>query len=260
MAKFCHKCGNALNDDTAFCGKCGTAVVQETPVAAPVAPVNVEAPVTPVGTYAPEAPVNTYVPETPVDPYAPVAPAKKKLSKKTWITIGAIAGAVVLIIAVMAIFGGALSPQAALDNYVAAMNGDTSKVSKLAPDEYWEYIADQTDMTKDEVLDELKEEILENVEDLREEYGLYLITGKIEDNEKISDSNLKKIASALSRYGIDEDDVKAGKDLKVTLTLTGLLDSEEVSRKIAAIQIGGSWYLIAYSISGNYAAVQFILY
>lgn len=254
MAKFCPKCGTALNDNSAFCGKCGTAIPQDA-TAAPV----VAAPVaeTPVNTYVPEAPVDPYA---PVDTYAPVAPAKKKLSKKTWITIGAIAGAVVLIIVLLSIFGGALSPQGALDNYVAVMNGDTAKIEKLAPDAYWEFLADRNNMTKQDVFEKLQEGIEENVEELREEYGLYKVTGKIEDEEKISSSTLDKIAKGLSKYGIDQDDVKDAKDLKVTLTLNGILDSEEVTRKIAAVKIGGSWYLINYSVSGSEAYVSFILY
>ena len=60
MAKFCGKCGSALNDTAAFCGGCGAKLPVESP--APAAP----APFTPVQTaYAPVPSTFTPTPATP---------------------------------------------------------------------------------------------------------------------------------------------------------------------------------------------------
>ena len=70
MAKFCAKCGNALNDEQRFCPKCGTpvAVPPARPVAAPTPIVP-----TPVQPVAPVQP--TPVAPAPVQPVAAPAPA-----------------------------------------------------------------------------------------------------------------------------------------------------------------------------------------
>ena len=218
--KFCIKCGNPLEAGVAFCGKCGA------PVAA-------------------TAPSN----ETP-------APAPKKpMSKKTKTIIGIAAGAVALILILVAIFGGFSSAEGAANNYIAIMNGDLSKIEKMAPAAYWNYLAEEEGVTKSQLLKDLKEEYQEEVDERKEDYGFYKVTGKVLDEEDLDDATLEQIAEALTKYGIKKSDVKAGKTLDFVMTLNGLSHTG----KITAVKIGTSWYLVQYYTRGDDFYVYFLI-
>ena len=279
MGKFCSNCGTALAEGVAFCSNCGTPV----PQAAPAAPQFIPAEqATPAPQFIPAeqaAPAPQFIPAEQAQPQfipadqavpqfvpaasvVPAAPAKKKPSKKALIIGGVVAAVAVVAIILFIVLGGgaASSPQAALDNYLAVYNGDTSKLEAMAPAEYWEYGAREEGMSKKELLAEMKEEIAENAEEMKEEYGKnFKITGKIMAEDDLDKDTVKKIAEALSEYGIKSSSVKAGKDLTVKLTLKSSEGSEDQTGSLTAIQIGSSWYLIRYYESDGEVRAYFIV-
>jgi hypothetical protein len=279
MGKFCSNCGTALAEGVAFCSNCGTPV----PQAAPAAPQFIPAEqATPAPQFIPAeqaAPAPQFIPADQAQPQfipadqavpqfvpaasvVPAAPAKKKPSKKALIIGGVVAAVAVVAIILFIVLGGgaASSPQAALDNYLAVYNGDTSKLEAMAPAEYWEYGAREEGMSKKELLAEMKEEIAENAEEMKEEYGKnFKITGKIMAEDDLDKDTVKKIAEALSEYGIKSSSVKAGKDLTVKLTLKSSEGNKDQTGSLTAIQIGSSWYLIRYYESDGEVRAYFIV-
>ena len=222
--KFCIKCGNPLEAGVAFCGKCGA------PVAA-------------------TAPSN----ETP-------APAPKKpMSKKTKTIIGVAAAVAAVILIAIIIIASISTPETALNNYAAIMSGDMSKVESMAPAAYWNYVAESEGVSKRELIAELKEEYAENVDELKERYGLYKVTGEILTETDMSDETLELIAEGLTKYGIKKSDVKEGKTLKVELRIQGLSDSDANTGNLHAVKIGTSWYLIYYYTWSGQTLVYFLV-
>lgn len=280
MGKFCSNCGTALDEGAAFCHNCGNQI----PQAAPAAPQFIPAEeVTPAPQFIPAeqaAPAPQFIPAEQAQPQfvpadqaapqfvpaasvAPAAPAKKKPSKKALIIGGVVAAVAVVAIILIIVLGGnggsASSPQGALDNYVALMNGDTSKLDALAPDEYWEAMAEEEGCSKKELLAEGREAMAENVDELKEEYGRnYKVTGKIMAEDEVDDDTLEKIAEALSEYGIKESSIKAAKDLTIKLTIKGSDGEDENTTSLSAIQIGSTWYLIQYREYNGNVYVSFI--
>ena len=289
MGKFCSNCGTALAEGVAFCSNCGTPV----PQAAPAAPQFIPAEqATPAPQFIPAeqaqpqfipaeqaAPAPQFVPAEQAQPQfipasqavpqfvpaasvVPAAPTKKKPSKKALIIGGVVAAVAVVAIILFIVLGGgaASSPQAALDNYLAVYNGDTSKLEAMAPAEYWEYGAREEGVSKKELLAEMKEEIAENAEEMKEEYGKnFKITGKIMAEDDLDKDTVKKIAEALSEYGIKSSSVKAGKELTVKLTLKSSEGNKDQTGSLTAIQIGSSWYLIRYYESDGEVRAYFIV-
>ena len=291
MAKFCSNCGTALGEGASFCHNCGNQIPQDAPVAA-AAPQFIPAEeVTPAPQFIPAeqaapqfipaaeaTPAPQFIPADQAQPQfipadqavpqfvpaasvAPAAPAKKKLSKKTMIIGGIVAAVAVVAIVLYFVLGGAAAtPQAALDNYIAVYNGDTSKLEAMAPAEYWEYCAEEEGVSKKALLAELKEEVAENAESMKDEYGKnYKVTGKIMAEDEMDKSTLNKIKEALSEYGIEEQDVKEGQELTVKLTLKHSEGSEDATRSLSAVKIGSSWYLVSYYEYGGEVYAYFLV-
>lgn len=105
--KYCHNCGNAMEDNSLFCAACGTRVAPESP-----SPANTQEPrtqqmtdpwTTPAATPTPQP---SYAPYT--NPYTPQQPAQepKPKKKKTGMIIGIILGSLVVIGLLGKLLGG----------------------------------------------------------------------------------------------------------------------------------------------------------
>lgn len=183
-------------------------------------------------------------------PQAPKAkkfamPDLKKLPKK-YINIGAIvAGALVLIIVLTAIFGA--SYKDAVKNYVAAeYNGKYNKIEKLAPKAFWEYVKEELDFEVDEMVDDLKDEeyLEEENEYLEDTYGEnFKATIKIVDKIKLNEDDLDSIKDEFKKsYDISKKSVKKAYSVVYRITLKGSEEQRTRFATLTVVKIGNKWY------------------
>lgn len=209
MSKFCTQCGSSLDDLAQVCPNCGNAIEAAPVEAAP----------------AEEAPATT-----------------PQLNVK----LIAIAAAVLVVVIVLSCFifpALSNSPEDAIDNMIAVMEGKDGKVDDLLPDSIWEYVEDENDdFDMDDFAEYFAEQTLEGLEDM---YGDGInISYDVEKKTALKDKKLEEIAESLSdRYDIDEDDVKEGYKMKVTMSIEGDEDDDEDESEMTVIKIGSKWYV-----------------
>lgn len=229
MSKFCEKCGAQMEDNMSFCMSCGAKVEGAVPTA--------------------EADTN--------------GAAAKKLPEGA-VKLGIAAIAVILVIVIISsLFGSSYKDP--IKSYEKIMNGKISKssVEKLAPDEYWEYCADEADeKVKDYIkdyVDDLKDSYEDSIEEMEDEYGKNVkYSFKIEDKKELSDKKVEKIAEALNdRYDIKEKSVKKAYKLDVEVTVKGKEDDDDYDTEMVSVKIGGNWYLISYYEYDGEVSVSF---
>lgn len=229
MSKFCTNCGSALEDQALFCTNCGVAVGDAPVEAAPVEAAPVEA-----------APVEA----APVEA-APVEAAPAGKPQLNFKLIGIAAGVLAVVIILSCIIFPMLlpSPESAIDNMIAAMEGKESKVESLLPDSIWEYLEDEID---DFDMDDLAEEFAEyTLESLERQYGEDIrISYDVEKKTALKEKKLEDIAEELAdAFDIDEDDVKEGYKMKVSMSIEGDEDEDEDEEEMTVIKIGNKWYI-----------------
>lgn len=209
--KNCGNCGAPMNDADIICQNCGARS------AAPQAPNAKKAKM----------------------------PDLKKIPKK-YIKIGAIvAGALVLIIILTAIFGA--SYKDAVKNYVAAeYNGKYNKIEKLAPKAFWDYVEEELDFEVDEMVDDLKDEeyLEEENEYLEDTYGENVkATIKFVDKLKLDEDDLDSIKDELKKnYDIPKKSVKKAYSVVYKITLKGSEQKKTRFSILTVVKIGNKWY------------------
>ena len=184
-----------------------------------------------------------------------------KVDKKFMISCCAIAAAVVLVIILAIVLLGKPAYQKPIDTYISVMfKGKASKIKDLAPKEYWDYMEEEQDMDVDEFIEEFEEEYDDMQEMLEDEYGKNIrVTYKVEKTKDLSDKKVEKIAEALEeQYDIDENSVKAAKELDVEMTIKGSEDDDEDDAEFTVVKIGSKWYMINYYESGDNYRVYFL--
>lgn len=219
MSKFCTNCGALLDDQALFCTNCGNALASAPVEAAPVEAVPVEA-----------APVEA-------------APAGKPQLNIKLIAIAAGILAVVIILSCFIIPSLFAGPESALKNMIAVWKGNDNKVESLMPGSIWEYVEDENDdFDMDDFAEEFAEKTLENLESI---YGEDIrISYEVDKKTALKEKKLEDIAEDLAdRYDIDEDSVKDGYKLKVTMTIEGDEDEDEDEGEFTIIKIGNKWYV-----------------
>jgi uncharacterized membrane protein YvbJ len=167
---FCTKCGAQNADDAKFCTSCGATVEAATPVAAPVA-----AP-------APEAAPAEAKEASKIDVKAvksqlgetlkPVTAFFKRLWTNKPLCFGIIGGVAVILV-VCIVFGilDATGYKSSLNNFVDMMNGDTSKVEKVMPKEYWDYMDEEKNKDLDDIIDDFEDNLKDMQKEMKSEYG-----------------------------------------------------------------------------------------
>lgn len=243
----CAICGRPLPEGADSCPNCGSLVHIKL-----VAPQS-EPEVTP----DPPAPEETPEAEIPAknprpNPIAFIANFWKKLSKKTKIITGITAGVLVLAIALIAFLtGGALTPYATVDNYVAILNGDVNQLDHFLPPAYLENRAENFQgifgETGKEYLAHIKNNMAFNLTSLETAYGEYEVTYKILSEEDLDEAALNRIREQFQSFDIDPDDVTAAKQLNITLTIAGSKRTDEESGSYVSVKIGAYWYLFTYN-------------
>jgi hypothetical protein len=230
MMRCCKHCGALLEDDVQVCDFCGA--VLEVPKAEPVAlPVVVE-----------EAPAQEVTKEVSE------APSRKKLTKKAALfLVGGIVLAVLAVIVAVNLL--IFNPHIAVDKYEAVLNGDFDKIETLAPKEYWDYMAERTNMTTNQYIEDLaklREETY--LAQMSQDSVIGKLLGKelrVLDTEKVNANELAGIGNALEEeYGISADRVHAAYRLILKYTAKGSKESSSTSSMVTAIRIDSDWYLI----------------
>ncbi|MBE6960634.1 MAG: zinc ribbon domain-containing protein [Ruminococcaceae bacterium] len=235
MRKKCVICGIELDETVTVCPKCGTKNPTENP-------------------------------EFQVIPKQTPAVSKKANRKALPFLLG---GAAVVIVAVavlvITLMGGipesAPSPAPTLiDNCLALMNGNLDVLEQMAPDEYWEFLAQYPFMkTKDEYLAMRKEDYTKYFNDRDKQYSSFKVTGEIISEADMNEKTLQETAKTLfSYYGISEISVTSGKELTVQWAVTTSDESWKTPPEVlSAVEIDGVWYLVYHTDDGNYLELDF---
>lgn len=243
MRKFCEFCGTALDEGTAFCHNCGARQEAAPQPAEPAAPAPQFVPAQNV------SPAPQFIPATAVA----TAPApKKKISPKLLIIGGAVLAAVIVVVIVLSLVLGG-GPEKALDNWMTLYSGDVKNLEEMFPEEYWNYVAREEEMSRFELMAEIRENIIDMREEMAQEFGSdYRVSYEILDKEDVDKATLQKISIALAKYGIKPSAVKEACNMQVLLSIQGSKviwgsgESNTNVTNICAVKIGSDWYLIEY--------------
>lgn len=236
MNKQCIICGIELDETATVCPKCGT---------------NQSAPIL-------QAPAESNPPtKSPT-------PAKKKPKKALPFILGS-AALVAVILLVLTVFGNTPQPAPTpaptlIDNCLALMNGNLDVLEQMAPDEYWEFVAQYPfKKTKDEYLAMENESYTKYFNNRDQQYSSYKVTGEIISEADMNEKTLRETAETLfSYYGIPESSVTAGKGLIVQWTVTTSNNSWKTRPEVlSAVEIDGVWYLVYHTDDGNYLELDF---
>lgn len=260
MAKFCTKCGKALEDNVAFCTGCGAPVAAPAAPAAPapVAPAPVaEAPAPVAEVAAPAAPAS---PAAEVPAYAPAAEAPAAeggnnkivdwILKNKMIVLGGAGGLVALIVVIVLLAsllggGGYKKP---IKTYFAWMNGKSiteSKVKSMYPEEILD-LMDDAGMDLDDLVEVLEDSSKENLDSLEDAYGDDVkISYKIKEADKMDKDDLSEYKDDLKdMYDIPKKDVKAAYEVEVEVTIKGDEDKDSNDMDLVVVKIGSKWCLM----------------
>lgn len=205
---FCRKCGAQISGNEKFCPKCG-------------------APVVSVQQASPGMPGS--VPQTG---YA--VPQKKP----PYLAIGLIAViAVVVIVAVRLLFFQS-SYETTVKNFMKAIETQDEKLLlSVFPSKVLEEMADEMDMDKEE----MEEELGEMFSSLSDEYdGKIRVKYEIEDEHRLKKSQMRNIEDDM--YNCIE--IKEGKNLEISMELYVDGDKEEEEdMTLRVIKVGRKWYI-----------------
>lgn len=215
MSKFCRQCGAQLEDDAVKCEACGYELVKP------------EAAAQPEGE-------NTQ------------APAANKLNNKMiGIIAGAAAALVVLIVVLVLVFSGG-GYKKSIDTYIKALTtGDSDLIEALAPEEYWDYMAEKSVVSTNKVVSAYAKTYDTYNDKLEDTFGKDLrITYKITDEDSLSKSQLNNIRDTVNgTYDIANKSVTEGYELELEVTFQGKKDERSQEATVYVVKIDGKWYL-----------------
>ena len=172
--------------------------------------------------------------------------------------IGLAACALVLIVLLVALFGGGYKK--AFNNYVAVnYKGKANKIDDLAPKQYWKWLEEEKDFDLKEYKEEYKENWEDRQEALEKTYGKNIkVKLDVEDKETWKKDDVKAVAKALNeQYDIREGSVKKIIEIEGTMTIKGSEDEkEEDIEGLTFIKIGSKWYPVTIlEVNDEYAVV-----
>ncbi len=227
---FCEKCGKENPAEAKFCEECG-AVFE--PVAAEEAP-------------AESAPAQSAPTENPVqgafeNVKAAIGGADDKIVK-----IGIVAGAVAVVLILLAIFG--VFKPASLKALQKFNKAGLSANAKAYYSVLWSPYSEQYSWEKDEK-DEAIEEMKENLQDAkteRKEDGIKLTFKNYKVTKKYKKSEVNKIADYVEEhwdYDVDEYKLQAVQVVKCTCVEKEDGDTDSDTQEAVMIKVKGKWYV-----------------
>ena len=233
---FCKNCGAEINDGIAFCANCGTQVE------------------------------NVNLPEEQ---------AQKK-NNKTIGLVACLAVVVVLVVALVGIFGGGSYKKAALKYATAITDFEyekaekysllkTSKIFEEALEKYAKLSGEDVDDLYAELEEEydvkvkgiediykcIRTEQLENREDA---YGKYDVSIEIEDTKELSERKIKNAIKSLESLSmgmididdyIDADKIKKAYEVEISIEIDGEDSDYEVTETYTVVKYKGKWKVLS---------------
>lgn len=205
---FCKKCGQQIEETVNNCPYCGA-----------------------INASNPNAKQNSLVEK-----------AKKINPKHLGILGVAVVAVVLVIILVSAIFGNGYAK--AIDNYVdASMYGKAKAVKALVPNEMWEYIEDEYDVTLDTVADYYEEMSEASLEILEEDYGKNIkISYVLDEADEVDEYEYEEIKDKLKEYGVKRKDIKKAVEVEAEMKIKGKEDADTAEVELVFVKIGRNWY------------------
>lgn len=173
----------------------------------------------PAGNIPPQAgAVPNYDPTmTAIPPMGGQPPKKKKKGCLIALLIAipvVILAAIIIVVVCVATSAGNRTKNMVEDYWQAYVSGDADAIAEMVPDEYWDYIQDTYDFSKDEAIAGLDE---------------YL--------DELSD----RLGGNLT-YSWDQTNAAAGVGVEMDATVSGDSDSEDYSFSMWSVKIDGKWY------------------
>jgi hypothetical protein len=247
MSKYCAKCGTELEESSGFCFGCGAHISEENPALSepPAAPVSQIV----IPREEPDMP--------PPDQGTTLPPKQPKNRKKLWLILLAAAAVLTAVVLWLALDKGY---ERALKNYVATMNGDLDRVEQLAPQEYWEYLAEKNKITVADAIKQKKESIQTNCKAHAETHGKNAhFTAKCIYAEPVDAEILQKIKDYMEKeFGIRPGEVKDCVVMDVYMRWEGNIRDSSYMNGYCAVRIGFRWYLGYYYNSRDEILFSFV--
>ncbi|MBO5323259.1 MAG: zinc ribbon domain-containing protein [Oscillospiraceae bacterium] len=237
MKRTCVICGSDIDEGVAVCPKCGMQNPTELPEFQTIS--------------------------------KPTASPKKKSKVLPFILGGAAVVIVAVAVLLLNLFGNApdipTEPPSVLstlwENSLTLANGNFDNFEAMAPNRYWEWLAEQRHKTKETLLQGIKADNALQYK-WNNPSGDIVYTGKIISEIDIDDQLLEEISDVLfSSYEIPESSVTAGK--KVTLQRRKISSDNTIvlpEQTLFAVKIDDSWYFIRYDEFINGTGAYFFFY
>ena len=221
MSKICTNCGNQMDDATMFCVNCGTPVPTPAPTPAPAGE-----------------------PAKKVDVAGMVQDVKK--NPKKLITLGAIAA--VALIAIIVIVASLLANpwKSGLNNYYDLLEGKAAAVTKNIPNEAYEWIDDEYEISKKDISGDKKDYAEDISEGIKDHYGDSVkYKYKVVKSKKFTKKMLEDLADGIENsYAIDAKKVKAAYVVEIEYDIDGKDAFTWGENTVIMAKIGSGWYVI----------------
>lgn len=165
------------------------------------------------------------------------------LKKHYPLICAAVAVVLVIVLIISLISNGGY--KSAINNYIGLFEGKSSKIEKIAPEEYWDYYEEQYDKSVKDIVKLYEDSWESREEELEEEYGKHIkISYDITDKEELDKNDLRDLATKLKdKWGIKKKNIKEAYELEIELKIKGSEDEDIQDLSCIAVKINGSWYL-----------------
>lgn len=227
MAKFCGKCGRALEDNAVFCMTCGT----QAPSVQNNAGNNVS---------------NNQSVSNPVEKNA------KKANKGLIIGLvcggGALAALALIVVIILVVVFTRPTPEKIATKYVESLfvNQNSTKIVNMMPDEYFEFSSFEEGITKESFEYDLGNYLFEWDMAVYDEYGEYEVEYTVRGVRDVLyddyDELVEEYAEELSITGIKDAKVVAF-DVNILYDDYGYQQIETGEFNVVVIKLGNKWYL-----------------